>query len=62
MDIGLSGDLYESFVQYQTRLLDEFDRMVAEFDFTVIDASPSIKRVNQNLKKAIGDFLSLAQP
>ena len=61
MDIGLSGDLYESFVQYQTRLLDEFDQMVDEFGFTVIDASPSIKRVNQNLKNAIGDFLSLSQ-
>jgi dTMP kinase len=61
MDIGLSGDLYESFVQYQTRLLAEFDAMVDEFGFTVVDASPSVKRVNQNLKKAIEKFLSLPQ-
>ena len=61
MDIGFSGNLYESFVQYQTRILEAFDKMVDEFGFTVIDASRSIKQVNHSLKIEIEKFLSTTQ-
>lgn len=58
MDIGLSGDVYESFVRYQTRIIQEFDRMTEEFGFTVVDASRSVEAVNQDLKTEIEGFLA----
>jgi len=61
MDIGFSGNLYESFVRYQTRILEEFDKMVDEFGFTVVDASRSIEEVNHDLKMEIEKFLSTSK-
>src|SRR5438067_4992630 len=33
MDMRLGGDLYESFINYQTRLLAEYEQMIGEYDF-----------------------------
>ena len=57
MDIGLSNDLYESFVKYQTLILNEFDRMTDEFNFKVVDASRWPKSVNSALKQEIEKLL-----
>src|SRR4030095_9731413 len=45
MDLHLGEDLYESFVEYQKRLLREFDNMAAQYNFQVIDTSPNIEEV-----------------
>src|SRR6266705_3985686 len=39
MDMRLGGDLFESFVNYQTLLLEQFELMTREYGFQVIDAS-----------------------
>ena len=57
MDIGLSDDLYESFVKYQTLILNEFDQMTDEFNFKVVDASRWPKSVNSALKQEIEKLL-----
>ena len=53
MDLGLGNDYYDSFIAYQKLLLKEFDRMSGEYGFQVIDASRSIKRVENDLKRMI---------
>src|SRR6266700_1714446 len=53
MDLGLGNDYYDSFIAYQKLLLREFDRMKGEYGFQVIDASRSIKRVENDLKRLI---------
>jgi len=53
MDLGLGNDYYDSFIAYQKLLLKEFDRMSGEYGFQVIDASRSIKRVENVLKRLI---------
>ena len=58
MDVGFRGGLYESFAEYQTNVLEEFDKMTDEFGFTVIDASHKIEQVNQELKDVIEKFLA----
>ena len=35
MDLGLSKDMFDSFVQYQKLLSDKFDEMRKSFDFTI---------------------------
>jgi dTMP kinase len=57
MDIGFPGSVYDSFVQYQTRILEEFDKMTDEFGFKVVDASRGVKQVNRDLKRVIEKFL-----
>ena len=57
MDIGLSDDLYESFVKYQTLILNEFDQMTDEFNFKIVDASRWPKSVNSVLKHEIEKLL-----
>jgi dTMP kinase len=53
MDIPLGEDFYDSFVEYQTRLLREFDQMSVEYGFRVIDASRSVKRVAAELRRVV---------
>ena len=54
MHIGLSNDLYESFVKYQTLILNEFDQ---EFIFKIVDTSRWPKSVNSVLKNEIEKLL-----
>jgi dTMP kinase len=53
MDLYLGEDFYDSFVEYQTRMLREFDRMKGEYGFRVLDASRSINRVAADLRRAV---------
>jgi len=53
MDLNLGEDFYDSFVEYQKRLLVEFDRMSGEYGFRVVDASRSIRRVAADLRRAV---------
>ena len=42
MDMGWSADVNESFRLFQGRVLEEYDRLVTEFDLQVIDATAGI--------------------
>ncbi len=53
MDMRLGGDLYESFVNYQTRLIIEYEKMTREFNFHVIDAGIPVEHMAEQLKEAI---------
>jgi dTMP kinase len=57
MDLYPGHDMYDSFCSYQAALLTEFDRMSAEFNFEMVDASPDGKTVCEHLKKNILQLL-----
>ena len=59
MDMRLGEDLYESFVTYQSRLLNEFDKMRDEYQFHVIDASVPAEQISEHLKEAILPLLPM---
>ena len=50
MDMRLGPDLFESFVNYQKRMLAQFDAMTNEYSFQVIDASRPIEQITEQLK------------
>ena len=58
MDLNLGEDLYESFVEYQTRMLREFENMVEPYKFEVIEASASIEDVFAEEIKRLGALFS----
>jgi dTMP kinase len=60
MDLHLGDDRYESFVKYQSRIMRQFDKMVEDFGFTVIDATPSIEAVFTDLREQVANVLSSA--
>jgi dTMP kinase len=53
MDMRLGEDLYESFVNYQERLLAQFDAMAAEYSFQVLDASLPVSGLQEQLQQSI---------
>lgn len=62
MDLHLGEDFYDSFVEYQTRLLQEFDRMSGEYGFHVVDASRPLKRVAADLRRAVTRVVREMEP
>jgi dTMP kinase len=53
MDLHLGEDMYDSFVRYQRWLLSEFDKMVDEYGFEVVDAAPGIEEVFEKLRARV---------
>jgi dTMP kinase len=62
MDVFPGRDFYDSFIEYQTRMLKVFDRMTAEYGFHVMDASSSVRRVAAALKRAITKVIETEGP
>jgi dTMP kinase len=50
MDMRLGADLFESFVNYQTRMIEQFEAMSDMYGFRVLDASLPVERLSEQLK------------
>lgn len=53
MDLHLGEDFYDSFIEYQSRMLKVFDRMSSEYGFHVLNASRSVRSVASDLRRAV---------
>ena len=53
MDLNLGEDLYDSFIEYQKRMLKVFDRLTGEYGFQVLNASRSVRTVAADLRKGV---------
>jgi dTMP kinase len=62
MDLHLGEDMYESFVEYQTRLLKEFDNMAGEYNFQVIETSPNIEEVFEQIRNRVEPLMQGRRP
>ena len=62
MDLHLGDDMYESFVAYQNRMMAQFDKMVEDYGFRVIDACRPIDAVFAALKEETSDVLNKGHP
>jgi dTMP kinase len=62
VDFLQGRDYYDSFVEYQTRLLAQFDAIAGEFNFVRIDANRSIREVFQSLQAEIKELLKGMKP
>jgi dTMP kinase len=63
MDLGLSPNVAESFRLFQGSVLQEYDRIVDEFDLTVIDASASITEQQRVVRRVVAPVLdAVAEP
>ncbi len=58
MDIFHERTMFEAFVKYQSLLLAEYDRLSAEYNGTVIDATCSVSEVFGELKRGIAPVVA----
>jgi len=51
MDLEVSEDVEESFRLFQSRIIDEYEKMVPEFDLTVVDATLPIEEAQGQMRQ-----------
>jgi len=56
-DMGLSDDMFESFILYQQKIAKEFQAMQKTYGLVAIDGDKNVDDVNVDLKKRIDAFL-----
>ena len=57
-DLHPSEDMYDSFLKYQTSLLNQFDVLAQEYGFDVVDASANVQTIFDRLRDGIGRVLT----
>jgi len=60
MDLHLSRDVEESFRLFQGRIIDEYEAMIDEFDFKVVDATLSIEEQQTQIRGIVEEELNLS--
>ena len=59
LDMGWSSNATESFRLFQSKVLDEYDRIVPEHQLSVIDATGSITEQQRTLRRLVSEKLEL---
>lgn len=59
MDLGLSRDMFSSFVKFQRMLQNEFQKMQKEYGFEVINGNSRVDTIQRELRKKIGGQLGI---
>jgi dTMP kinase len=57
LDLGLAGDPYQSFRQFQSHILDEYDTLVEEYGLAVIDATQPLVKQQDQVRALVKPFL-----
>jgi len=58
MDLGLSRDMFDSFLKYQTAMQATFRRLQSSYGFTIVDGMRSAETINTELRKKIAAVLA----
>jgi dTMP kinase len=61
MDLGLSDNPNESFRLFQSRIIEEYEKMVPEFALTVVDATQPIETQQQQMRQLVVAKLTQAR-
>jgi thymidylate kinase len=62
MDLHLADNLYDSFINYQSKLTLMFDRLAEEYGFVTVDAGRPVMDVFADLQDHIRQLLEDQQP
>ena len=61
MDLHMGQDLFDSFANYQSALIAEYDKLAKEYDFETIDASKSVGDIQEDIQVKVKNVI-LGQP
>lgn len=62
MDLHMGQDLFDSFVNYQSTLIAEYDRLAKEFGFETVDARKSVDDIHHEIRDKVKEILGRAKP
>ena len=57
MDLGLSRDMFDSFLEYQKRMGEAFRKLQKTYKFEIVDANRAVNSVTKELRKKISALL-----
>ena len=57
MDIHMGQDLFDSFVNYQSRLIAEYEKLAKEFNFETIDATKTVDDIQEKIRETVKEVL-----
>lgn len=58
MDLGLSRDMFDSFLQYQSLVGKQFQRLQSTYKFSIVDAHRSVDQISLELRKKISAVMA----
>jgi dTMP kinase len=58
MDLGMSRDMFDSFMKYQTAMENVFRHLQATYGFTIVDGMRHASVINAELQKKIKAVLA----
>ena len=61
MDLGLNEDPQESFHIFQEKILEEYEKMIPEFDLTTVDATLPIEEQQTQMRQIVKAKLTQAK-
>jgi dTMP kinase len=62
MDLHMANNLYDSFIKYQSCVIEQFDKLAEEYNFVTVDANNSPEEIFEELKEHIKLLLYNRQP
>src|SRR3990167_7370137 len=57
MDLHMGQDLFDSFVNYQSQLINEYDKLAKEYGFEVIDSCNNVDSIHDRIKEKVKEVL-----
>ena len=57
MDLGLSRDMFDSFLKYQSLMIEQFQRLQKTYGFRIIDGNQSVDGIYDELRKDIEEVM-----
>lgn len=62
MDLPMGEDLYESFINYQRRMIRELDGLASDYAFTTLDATRRVDEISDKLCDRVAALLAQGRP
>jgi dTMP kinase len=57
MDLGLSRDMFDSFLKYQSLMIHEFQRLQASYGFRIVNGNQSVDGIHDELRSEIEEVM-----
>ena len=57
MDLGLSRDMFDSFLKYQTLMAEQFKRLQKSYGFRMIDGNQSVEGIYEELRRDVEEVM-----
>jgi dTMP kinase len=57
MDLGLSRDMFDSFLKYQSLMIEQFQRLQKSYGFRIIDGNQSVDGIYEELRRDVEEVM-----